>query len=91
MDDNSVLIGQKPVMSYVLACLSLFHGGATEISIKARGKAINRAVDVAEVTRHRFMPNLKIQKIGIGTELLSRDQNGGSPLNVSTIEIVFAK
>jgi DNA-binding protein len=91
VDDNSVLIGQKPVMSYVLACLSLFHGGATDVFIKARGKAISKAVDVAEVTRRRFMPDLKIQKIGIGTELLNRDQNDRAPSNVSTIEIVLTK
>ncbi len=91
MDDNSVLIGRKPVMSYVLACLSLFHAGATEVSIKARGKAISRAVDVAEVTKRRFMPDLKIEKIGIGTELLTYAQEGSAPSNVSTIEIVLAK
>ncbi|WGM89936.1 MAG: DNA-binding protein Alba [Candidatus Bathyarchaeum tardum] len=91
MDDNSVLIGRKPVMNYVLACLSLFHAGATEVSVKARGKAISRAVDVAEVTKRRFMPDLKIQKIGIGTELLDVVQEGSAPSNVSTIEIVLAK
>ena len=91
VDDNCVLIGGKPVMSYVLACLSLFHAGATQVSIKARGKAISRAVDVAEVTRRRFMPYLKTQKIGIGTELLTNAQNDSAPSNVSTIEIVLAK
>ncbi|MDG6223307.1 MAG: DNA-binding protein Alba [Candidatus Bathyarchaeota archaeon] len=91
VDDNSVLIGRKPVMNYVLACLSLFHAGATEVSVKARGKAISRAVDVAEVTKRRFMPDLKIQKIGIGTELLAVVQEGSAPSNVSTIEIVLAK
>ena len=91
VDDNCVLIGRKPVMSYVLACLSLFHAGATQVSIKARGKAISRAVDVAEVTRRRFMPDLKTQKIGISTELLTYAQNDSAPSNVSTIEIVLAK
>ena len=91
VDDNSVLIGQKPVMSYVLACLSLFHADATEVFIKARGRAISKAVDVAEVTQRRFMPDLKIQKIGIGTELLTRGHEDSVPSNVSTIEIVLAK
>jgi len=50
-ESNSVLIGRKPVMNYVLACITLFHGGAKEVSIKARGRAISRAVDVAEIAR----------------------------------------
>jgi len=90
-ENDSVLIGRKPVMNYVLACLSLFHGGASEISVKARGRAITRAVDVVEVTRRRFMPDLKIKNVGIGTEQLAPFDEGGSPSNVSTIEITLAK
>jgi len=90
-ENNSVLIGRKPVMNYVLACISLFHGGANEISVKARGRAITRAVDVVEVTRRRFMPDLKIKKVGIGTDQLASFEEGGTPSNVSTIEITLAK
>jgi len=89
-ENNSVLIGKKPVMNYVLACISLFHGGAKEVSVKARGKAICRAVDVAEVTRRRFMPDLKVKSVGIGTEQLAPTGEGGAS-NVSTIEITLAK
>jgi DNA-binding protein len=74
-------------MNYVLACISLFHGGANEISVKARG----RAIDVVEVTRRRFMPDLKIKDIGIGTDQLASFEEGGTPSNVSTIEISLAK
>ena len=49
---TDVLIGRKPVMNYVLACITLFHGGANEIYVKARGRAISRAVDVVEVVIH---------------------------------------
>jgi DNA-binding protein len=90
-EDNSVLIGRKPVMNYVLACISLFHGGASEISVKARGRAISRAVDVAEVTRRRFMPDLKVKKIGIGTDQLAPREDRNTPSNVSTIEITLTK
>jgi DNA-binding protein len=90
-EDNSVLIGRKPVMNYVLACISLFHGGANEISVKARGRAISRAVDVAEVTRRRFMPDLKVKKIGIGTDQLAPREDRNTPSNVSTIEITLTK
>ena len=89
-DSNSVLIGRKPVMNYVLACITLFHGGTKEISVKARGRAIIRAVDVVEVTRRRFLPDVKVKKIGIGTEQLPPREEGGAPSNVSTIEITLA-
>jgi DNA-binding protein len=90
-ESNSVLIGRKPVMNYVLACITLFHGGANEIMVKARGRAISRAVDVVEVTRRRFLPDVKIKKIGIGTDQLAPYEEGGTPTNVSTIEITLAK
>jgi DNA-binding protein len=88
---NDVLIGRKPVMNYVLACITLFHGGADEIYVKARGRAISRAVDVVEVVRRRFMPDVQVKNIGIGTDQLAPREEGGSPSNVSTIEITLAK
>ena len=85
-ENDSVLIGRKPVMNYVLACITLFHSGAKEIYIKARGRSISTAVDVVEVIRNRFMPDIKIGEINIGTEeLMSRERN--QPTNVSAIEI----
>jgi DNA-binding protein len=90
-DSNAVLIGKKPVMNYVLACITLFHGGATEISIKARGRAISRAIDVVEVVRRRFLPDVKVKRIGIGTDQISPREEGNSPTNVSTIEITLER
>jgi DNA-binding protein len=90
-DSNAVLIGKKPVMNYVLACITLFHGGATEISIKARGRAISRAIDVVEVVRHRFLPDVKVKRIGIGTDQISPREEGNSLTNVSTIEITLER
>jgi DNA-binding protein len=90
-DSNAVLIGRKPVMNYVLACITLFHSGAKEVSIKARGKAISRAIDVVEVVRRRFLPDVKVKKIGIGTDQISPQEEGNSLTNVSTIEITLEK
>ncbi len=84
---NAVLIGKKPIMNYVLACITFFHGGAKEVSIKARGRSISRAIDVAEVVRHRFLPDVKIKSIGIGTDQMLPQEEGDSATNVSTIEI----
>jgi DNA-binding protein len=88
---NAVLIGKKPIMNYVLACLTFFHGGAKEVSIKARGRSISRAIDVAEVVRHRFLPEVKIKCIGIGTDQMLPQEEGNSTTNVSTIEITLIR
>ncbi|HIP63195.1 MAG TPA: DNA-binding protein Alba [Archaeoglobus profundus] len=84
-----VYIGNKPVTNYVLAILTQFNEGADEVAIRARGKAISRAVDVAEMVRNRFLPNIKVKSIKIDTEELESEQ--GRKVNVSTIEIVLAK
>lgn len=78
-------------MNYVLACITLFHGGAKEVDVRARGKAISRAVDVVEVVRRRFLPDVKVKKIGIGTEQMTPREEGGAPTKVSTIEITLAQ
>ena len=90
-ENNSVLIGKKPAMNYVLACITLFHSGAKEISIKARGKAISRAIDVVEIVRRRFLPDVKVAKIGIGTDQISPQEEGSTFTNVSTIEITLQR
>ena len=90
-EGNSVFIGRKPVMNYVLACITFFHGGAEEVSIKARGKAISRAIDVAEVVRRRFLPDVKVERIGIGTDQIIARERANEISNVSTIEIVLKR
>lgn len=90
-ESNSVLIGRKPVMNYVLACITFFHGGAKEVSVKARGRAISRAIDVVEVVRRRFLPDVKVARIGIGTDQIAPREDGDGLTNVSTIEIVLER
>jgi archaea-specific DNA-binding protein len=91
---NAVLIGKKPIMNYVLAVITFFHGGAKEVNIKARGRSISRAIDVAEVVRHRFLPDAKIKSIGIGTDQFQpqdQDEGSQSSTNVSTIIITLMR
>jgi DNA-binding protein len=90
-ESNAVLIGKKPVMNYVLACITLFHGGAKEVTVKARGKAISIAIDVVEVVRRKFLPDVKIKKVGIGTDQFTAQDEGGNLTNVSTIEIILSR
>jgi len=89
-EENVIFIGRKPTMSYVLACMTVFQQGEKETTLKARGRAINIAVDVAEILRNRFLTDLKVKKISIGTDQVPRMQGEGSS-NVSTIEITLAK
>lgn len=87
-DQNVVYIGRKPVMNYCLSVISSFQNG-NSVTLKARGRAISTAVDVVEVTRNRFMEDLEVEKIEIGTEALTSDE--GTTRNVSTITIVLKK
>ena len=88
-DDNTVFVGQKPTMAYVLAVITQFTGGLKEVHLKARGRSISRAVDVAEIVRNRFLENVKIEDIEIGTE--EREVEDGNKINVSTIAIKLLK
>ena len=85
---NVIFVGRNPPMSYVLAVLSGFSASKEgDVILKARGRAITTAVDVAEITRRRFMKELSISGIIIGTEELPRE--GGGTRAVSTIEITL--
>lgn len=88
-DDNTVYVGKKGTMGYVLAVVTQFNNGASEVTVKARGKLISRAVDVVEIVRHRFMPDAKVQDIAISTEELTSED--GSKSKVSSIEIKIQK
>jgi DNA-binding protein len=85
---NVVFIGIKPVMNYVLAVITQFNMGVGDVTLKARGRAISRAVDVAEIVRNRFLQGLAVKNIQIGTEELQAESG---TINVSTIEIVLGK
>ena len=87
--ENVVYIGKKPSMSYVLAVITQFTNGQNEVHIKARGKSIARAVDVAEVVRNKFLQDVKVKSISIGTE--EREVEGKGKVNVSTIDIILSK
>ena len=89
VEDNVIFVGRKPSMAYVLGVVTQFSDGKSEVHIKARGKAISRAVDVAEIVRRRFVNDAKIKNIEIGTE--ERELEDKTKLNVSTIDITLGK
>ena len=91
-DDNVIFIGSKPFMNYVTGVVMQFTTkGAKEVIIRARGKFISRAVDVAEVTTKRFLKehNLEVKHIKIDSEEFENKE--GRKVNVSTIDITLGK
>ena len=88
-EENTIFIGKKPTMNYVLAVITQFGTDTSEVVIKARGRAISRAVDVAEIVKNKFMPDAKITNIQTGTEQITTEE--GTTINVSSIEITLTK
>ena len=87
-DENTIYVGSKPPMSYVLAIVTQFNtSGSDEVVIKARGRAISTAVDAAEITRNRFVTDAKVKEIKISTESITNEEGRNS--NVSSIEITL--
>jgi len=88
-EDNVIFVGRKPSMAYVLGVITQFNEGKKDVHIKARGKAISRAVDVAEIVRRRFVSDVRIKNIDIGTE--ERELQDNTKINVSAIDIMIGK
>ncbi|MFW6083325.1 MAG: DNA-binding protein Alba [Thermoplasmatota archaeon] len=89
-EENTIFIGKKETMNYVMALLTQFNSGSDEVVIKARGRAISKAVDVAEITKNRFMEEAEITDIVTDTEQIENEDGSGST-NVSSIEITMKK
>ncbi|MFH1421080.1 MAG: DNA-binding protein Alba [Candidatus Aenigmatarchaeota archaeon] len=89
-NDGTIFIGQKPPMIYVISAIAQFGRGKKEIRIKARGKMIAKAVDVAEIIKNRFFNDCKIENVRTGTESVESIKFNRR-LNVSTIELTVRK
>ncbi len=87
--DNVVFVGKKPIMSYVLAAVTQFSSNQSEVHIRARGRAISTAVDVAEIVKNRFVQDVKVSNIQIGTEEVEGENK--EKINVSTISVTLKK
>ena len=87
--ESIVYIGKKPAMNYVLAVVTQFNSGVPTVTIKARGNAISRAVDVKEIVINKFLPNLKERGITTSSEELTNED--GTRSKVSAIQIVLSK
>ena len=88
MEENTIFIGNKPVMNYVLAVVTQFNDNES-VTLRARGKAISRAVDTAEIIRNSFVQDAVVGDIQISTEEV--DNYNNEKTNVSIIEIRLEK
>ena len=87
--ENVIYIGRKPVMAYCLAVMTALKESKSEVTLMARGRAISKAVDVAEVVKNQFITNLNVVDISIGTEEL--DTEDGGTRNISNISIMLSR
>ncbi len=87
--ENTILVGSKPIRTYVTVGMSLLKN-TNLIIIKARGKIISRAVDVAELLKRSVTEGkIVVKDITISTETVTRED--GRTNNVSAIEITLEK
>lgn len=91
-DEHTIFIGNKPFMNYVTGVVMQFTTqNAKEVIIKARGKFISRAVDVAEVARKRFLKEQGVDITNINIDSEEFEDKDGKRVKVSTIEITLGK
>lgn len=88
-EGDIMYIGKKPSMNYVLAINSRMNNGLDQVTVKARGRTISKAVDIAEIVTNRFVPEANDNDVKISTEEITRDD--GTKTNVSTIEILIQR
>jgi DNA-binding protein len=88
-EPNLVRIGKKPIMNYVTACVTLFNSGNGEVMVRARGQAIEKAIDTVQLLRHGFLKDITIKKINLGSEDVTRFN--GTRGNISIIEIILSQ
>jgi|TARA_B100002003_G_scaffold219635_1_gene221456 DNA-binding protein len=80
-----VVVGLKPIMNYVVACMTLFNAGKEHVKLRARGRHITKAVDAINMLQSVFLKDLEVDKIEIGTDKHIGEE--GKERFVSTIEI----
>ncbi|NYZ78065.1 DNA-binding protein Alba [Candidatus Micrarchaeota archaeon] len=88
-DENTIFIGKKEVMAYVLAVVTQFTSSPNEVKIKARGKAISRAVDVTQIVKNRFIPTMRISDFKAETEEVPNED--GTTSRVSSLTLTLTK
>ena len=91
-DSNIIYVGRKPPMNYVLGIVTAFSGSEVkDVTVKARGQAITTAVDAVEIARRRFVKEMTVANIAIGTEEMPPREGESNVRNISSIEITLKR
>ena len=86
-----IYIGKKNTISYVLVAVTILNKN-DQCSIQARGRQISKAVDVAEITRRKFLQDMvKVDSVEIGSEEIVSDDPNMPSKTVSTVDIILKK
>ena len=88
-EQNLVRVGRKPIMNYVTACVTLFNSGNDEVMVRARGRTIEKAIDIVQMLKRGFLKNVLIERIDVGSENVKRMD--GTRGNISVIEITLVR
>ena len=89
-DSKIIYVGRKSPMDYVLAIVTAFNGSdVKEATVKARGRSITTAVDAVEIARRRFVKEVVVDKVVIGTEEMPPREGETNSRNISSIEITL--
>jgi DNA-binding protein len=89
-DSKIIFVGRKRPMNYVLAIVTAFsESDVKEATVKARGKSITTAVDAVEIARRKFVNDMVVDKIVIGTEEMPPREGENNSRMISSIEITL--
>ncbi|MBO3803369.1 MAG: RNA-binding protein [Candidatus Brockarchaeota archaeon] len=84
---DTIRVGKKEVWAYVTACITSFNSGCKELTIRARGSAISKAVDVVNSLERSFLRKVEVKEIKISSDELD---DGNKKVWKSAIEIKIA-
>jgi DNA-binding protein len=91
-DSKTIFVGRKPPMNYVLAIVTAFsESDVKEATVKARGQAITTAVDAVEIARRKFVKEMIVDTVVIGTEEMPPREGESNSRNISSIEIILKR
>jgi DNA-binding protein len=91
-DSKTIYVGKKYPMDYVLAIVTAFSGSdAKEATVKARGRSITTAVDAVEIARRKFVKDVIVETVTIGTEVMPPREGESNSKNISSIEITLKR
>jgi len=93
MKENEIYIGRKPAINYVLAVQTQVNQKLQSIILRARGRNISKAVDVAQISlKNKYIKGFDVGKIKLDTEVQEIETKYGKKnRNVSTIEICLKR